>query len=102
MSGGSFDYLYCKDLDELLTHEKDIQKMADALAEIGEPNATAAAIETQRLLTNIRIFKTRINAGLQMLQPVWKAMEWWKSGDHGKPEFDEALEGFVKPSLSDS
>lgn len=92
MSGGSYDYLYCKEIDSLVGYDAVLQEMADDLASLGY--AADAAQETQRLLEDIRAFRNRAETKLSRLSDVWKAKEWWRSCDSGEDEFKAALENY--------
>lgn len=80
MSGGSFNYLYRATTDELLNRLYDLEDMADALAHDGFVDA---AKETYGVLYDCRAFEARMEAHTQRLAPVWKAVEWERSGDWG-------------------
>ncbi len=92
MSGGSFDYLCFRDASDLLASERKVQEMADALAKSGY--ADDAAKETQALLLEIRAARNRLQASIDRLAPVWKAMEWWGSCDTSEDDFKKALAGY--------
>lgn len=96
MSGGSFNYLYCKDSSQLLSGDVDeeLQRMADELAKLGY--AADAAKETEALLLTIRQCRNRIEASRSRLESVWHAMEYWQSNDWGESSLKEALEAYRK------
>jgi len=89
MSGGSFDYLYCKEAGDLLQDEGTLKEMADELARLGY--AADAALETQALLLEIRAARNRIASSIDRLSPVWRGLEWWKSCDTDEGGFEKAL-----------
>jgi len=89
MSGGSFDYLCHKELDYFMCTERGLDEMICALAELGY--AEDAAVATQQFLLDLRKAKVRLEASLSDLQPVWKAIEWWKSCDTSEDAFKKAL-----------
>lgn len=91
MSGGSYDYLFMKDPDELLHshHQENIESMAARLAGLGY--AQDAALETENVLLILRQFEVRMRARLDRLSGVWKAVEWWDSCDSGEDSVKEAL-----------
>lgn len=93
MSGGSYDYLFAKDCDlGLLDAEHHIQRMAERLAGLGY--AEDAARETEELLLLIRQAKVRIQTRADRLSGVWKAVEWWDSGDSGEENVMNELERY--------
>lgn len=89
MSGGSFNYLFAKDAEDIYRCEEELERMSQTLAQLGY--AEDAAMETETLLLIIRQVRTRINARLTRLNPVFKAIEWWKSGDSNEDTVKEAL-----------
>lgn len=92
MSGGSYDYICHKDIDELINMESTIQDMADDLASLGY--ASDAAKETQSFLLSLRQCVNRLETMKDRLRPIWKAMEWWQSGDTGEDAFKKSLEKY--------
>lgn len=89
MSGGSYNYLFCKDSDQLVNEESTIQEMADRLASLGY--AEDAARETTELLLMIRQARVRIDTRARRLSQVWQSVEWWDSGDGGEDGLAKAL-----------
>jgi hypothetical protein len=90
MSGGSFNYLCHKDAADLFASGLgDAVDMADALAALGY--APDAAKETAALVAEARAAQARIDAKLERLQGVWKALEWWRSCDWSEQQFKRAL-----------
>jgi len=92
MSGGSYDYLFYKDPDELLNSLSTIQDMTDRLAGLGY--ADDAASETEYLLLTIRQFENRISTMKARLEDVWRAVEWWDSNDSGEDGVKKALDAY--------
>jgi hypothetical protein len=91
VSGGSYSYL-CHTwdgLDGLLDKERELEEMADRLAGLGY--AEDAARETQELLVQLRQWKVRAQTRMDRLAPVWKAIEWWDSGDYREDTVREEL-----------
>ena len=89
MSGGSWNYLYNKDIDDLIRNTDLLQNMANRLAGLGY--ATDCAKETQELLLIIRQFMNHAEAIKDRLATIWKSIEWWDSCDSGEDEFIEEL-----------
>jgi len=92
MSGGSYDYLYSKDVEDLLHSQETIQNMADRLAGLGY--ASDAAKETEIILLTLRQFENRISAMKERLSDVWHSVEWWDSCDSGEESVKNALEKY--------
>lgn len=79
MSGGAYDYLYWK-VPELGGHRGQLEAMAERLE--GLPYAADAAAATRRILAAVNN---------EALANVWRAVEWWDSGDYGEDQVREAL-----------
>lgn len=94
MSGGSYNYLAFKSGADLLggSSDYDLESMADRLAGLGY--AADAAKETISLLLTIRAARNRIEASVERLTHVWKAVEWWDSADTGEDDLKAALEQY--------
>jgi hypothetical protein len=101
MSGGSYNYLCYAVTDELMNkHGEDLRNMVSALADAG---AKDAAEETETIIAILRHFDVRMGARLRRLQPVWKAIEGWHSGDTGPDHLARALSEYradVEPPVS--
>jgi len=92
MSGGPYNNLYLKDLDDLLNQQDLVQQMADDLAKLGY--APDAAKETQEFLLTLRQFENRLETMKSRLEPVWEAYEMWKSGDADEGNLKKILEKY--------
>jgi len=89
MSGGSYSYLCYKDADQILEHLSELEDMRDRLAEL--EYAADAAQETAELILIINQFFVRAGEVIDRLAPVWKAVEWWDSGDSGEDNLKKTL-----------
>lgn len=90
MGGGSYNYLYSKEPDELLRGGwEDLEHMARRLARLGY--AADAAGETEELLLILRQVQVRLEARQRRLADIWRAVEWWDSGDSGEDGVKAAL-----------
>ena len=47
--------------------------------------------ETEELIIILRQFQNRVNARLERLSPVWRAVEWWDSCDTSEDGVKKAL-----------
>ena len=88
MSGGSFDYLCYKDAEQLFERGQLLEEMVTELTDMGFIDA---AKETFALKTLIDQTKVRMEVYLDRLRPVWKAVEWYCSGDSGMEAVEEAI-----------
>ena len=84
MSGGSYEYLSLKDLDEVCCMEDQLLSMHARLLQLG---AVDAAAETMALINHIN----ESHAMIDKLQGVWKSVEWMDSGDWGMKSVESAL-----------
>jgi phosphoglycolate phosphatase-like HAD superfamily hydrolase len=91
VSGGSYEYLFVKDADEILGYsaKTNLRAMADRLTEIGD--ADDAAGETEDIIAMIAQFERRVAVRLRRLSGVWRAVEWMDSNDSGIEEVRAAL-----------
>ncbi|MFD0853580.1 hypothetical protein ACFQ07_15190 [Actinomadura adrarensis] len=91
MSGGSYDYLYVwtNDIQQLIARRHHLKAMAERLA--GLPYARDAAIETERIAAALERLEIQVTARAEALDDVWKAVEWWDSGDWGEDAVKKAL-----------
>lgn len=93
MSGGSWNYLYSKDIDDLMQYSNIelLEEMADYLNQNGYEDI---AKDTRRLVEYIKSAKIRVETLFEMLSPVFKAVEWYCSADWGKGSVDKAIEEY--------
>lgn len=104
MSGGSYDYLFIQDgLSELTEHRSALQAMAERLSGLSEvefPGARSAAVATWRLHTLLGVWEAHVEAQVKVLGGVWRAVEWWDSGDSGADGVQRALEALLVPAAA--
>lgn len=93
MSGGSFDYLCCKDVPELMNSSSiaNLENMVQHLYEYGYEDI---ARDTQRLIEYIRSASIRIEVLSENLNDVFHAVEWHESGDISRETMIERLENY--------
>ena len=80
MSGGSFEYLCFKEIEELIGNTELIESMHKRLIELGFDDA---ASETAHLLLTLRQHQNYLQAMLDRMKDVWHAVEWYDSSDWG-------------------
>ncbi len=88
MSGGSFNYLYRKSIEDLFSQQETMQDMADTLREYG---GNDAAEETEKFILEIQDFFNKAATRQESLAGVWKAVEWVKSYDWGEDSIRQEL-----------
>jgi hypothetical protein len=93
VSGGAYNYLCFADgLDGLAERREDLESMADRLARL--PWATGAAAETAELVSRLREIDA-LSENLSDLRQVWRAIEWWDSGDYGEAQAPGPVDIYV-------
>lgn len=94
MSGGSLDYLCSKgNADELLQYH-NIENMEIVEQTLLERGYNDIAKDVRRLIEYCLSAANRIETLAEMLNNVFYAVEWWKSGDIGDESLKEALEKY--------
>lgn len=90
MSGGSWNYLYSKEIDDLMNGPSTelLQDMVDRLNSAGFKDV---AKDTQRLVEYIKLASIRIETLFETLSPVFKAVEWFDSGDWGEETLNNEI-----------
>ena len=98
MSGGSWNYLYCKDIDKLMNGSSTelLQDMVDRLNSAGFKDI---AQDTQRLVEYIKSASIRIETLFEALSPVFKAVEWFDSGDWGEETLNNEVLKYRKSNI---
>jgi hypothetical protein len=93
VSGGSWNYLYTKEIDDLMQYSniETLEEMADYLNQNGYEDV---AKDTRRLVEYIKSAKIRVGTLFEILGPVFKAVEWYCSGDWGKDRVGRAIEEY--------
>jgi len=80
MSGGSFNYLCQRDAEEISSYLSDMEDMANELQALGQIELEA---ETRAIMDEYTLFFTTMQARIDVISPVWRAVEWACSGDTG-------------------
>ncbi|GHB55518.1 hypothetical protein GCM10010331_49180 [Streptomyces xanthochromogenes] len=84
MSGGSYNYLFLHTRG-LERQRGDLEEMAERLGELDF--AQDAAEATRRVLSLL----DQAEAASQTLAKVWRAVEWWDSGDSDEDQVRESV-----------
>lgn len=96
MSGGAFNYLCYKEIEEIFNHIGDLEDMRESLIKYGYEDI---AKDTQRLIEYIKSAECVIGTLKDMLEPVFHAVEWYESADYGKDTMIEVLEKYRRKEL---
>lgn len=99
MSGGSFNYLCYREVDDLINSQDDLESMRNALIKYGYEDI---AKDTQRLIEYIKSARCTIETLGNMLEPVFHAVEWYESGDYSKETMIKVLEKYRKKEVDDN
>ncbi len=91
MSGGSYDYLYCKDAEELFSKAVDIEDMAETLEKL---NYLDVARDMRRLAEYIKTARNRVEVLSKQLRPIMKAVEWYEDCDIGEDTLGKEIEEY--------
>lgn len=93
MSGGSFNYLYCKEPEQLFDDFAiaDLSDMADILL---ANNYIDVARDVRRLVEYIKSARNRVDVLQAQLKPVLKAVEWYESCDIDDESLAKAIEEY--------
>ncbi len=91
MSGGSYDYLYCKETEELFGKATDIDDMAATLIKMGHVDVAKDMI---RLSEYIKSAHIRVDTLSEQLRPIMKAVEWYESCDIGPDGLQKAVDKY--------
>jgi hypothetical protein len=92
MSGGSYNYLFIRDLEWLLGNEEDLVRMVARL-ERTAPDSRAywdAAV----MLATIRVTKDMVEIKMAALDRVFKAVEWRDSYDWPEDRVRQAIAAY--------
>lgn len=91
MSGGSYDYLYCKQTYELFQLESIsyLSEMADMLLKEGYEDVSRDVV---RLIEYIKSAWIRVDVLREQLSDVMRSVEWFDSGDFGRDTLREHIE----------
>lgn len=99
MSGGAYYYVYCRDVIDLLERRGELYEIIKSLNRYDYEDI---AKDTQEFIHRIENIKTQIQEAekyRKTLKNVFKAVEWYESGDYSKDTMIEILEGYRKSKL---
>lgn len=95
MSGGSHNYLYRAEADELLRYGRiaDLEEMEQFLIVEGY---TDIAKDVRRLIEYCKSAEIRISVLFEQLEEVFHDIEWYDSSDIGRDSLFKTLEKYRK------
>jgi hypothetical protein len=91
MSGGSWNYLFCKDADEILGDVSTMQAMRDRLVQLGAESTVVSDMKS--IIEHLEI--ARLIGDSAPMRRVWKEVEWKDSGDHGIERVRQAIWEYI-------
>lgn len=91
MSGGSLNYLYNKDPEELFHY---ISEMEEAEAELIRQGAEDIARDVRRLIEYVKSAEIRIGVLSKQLNDIFHAVEWYRSADYGQDTLLKHIEQY--------
>lgn len=97
MSGGYYNYLGGKEIDEW--HGAVLEEAEHAAAALNQQDySRAAARELKALILALRSSQLELGERAKRLAPVLHALEWWKSGDWGEEHLRTACAELSLPA----
>lgn len=93
MSGGSYNYLYCKDTEEMFSRAVDIEDMAETLEKL---NYLDVARDMRRLSEYIRSACNRVEVLSEQLKPIMRAVEYYEDCDISVEGLNKEIEKYRK------
>ena len=93
MSGGSYDYLYCKDCDELFAYSniRTLEEMESRFLDLGYEDV---AKDFRRLIEYIKSANNRVEVLGGQLNEMMHDIEWYDGGDIGADTLAERVEKY--------
>ena len=93
MSGGSLNYIYCKDIEDLFSDSavSDLESAEDILL---KKKYIDAARDVRRLIEYIESARNCVDVLHAQLAPVLKAVEWYDSADIGADNLARTIEAY--------
>ena len=91
MSGGSYDYLYCKETEELFSKASDFDDMAETLERL---NQIDVARDMRRLSEYIKSAYNRVEVLATQLKPIMKAVEYYEDCDIDEESLKATVEEY--------
>jgi len=91
MSGGSFDYLYCKDTEEFFGLDS-INSLTDMAVILKKEGYEDVSKDVFRLVGYIKSARTEVDILRKQLKDVIHSVEWFDSHDYGEDTLREHIE----------
>lgn len=93
MSGGSWDYMYCWDIEKFLNNTHNVHLMAKRVTELGFLDAAKAIEDFAVSLDHARI---TLEVRHKRIQEIMRTVEWEDSNDGYPGQVKDAVEAWRK------
>ena len=99
MSGGSFDYLYCRESYELFAYSsvRTLEEMESRFLELGYDDV---AKDFRRLIEYIKSANNRVEVLSDQLNDLMHDIEWYDSGDIGTDTLAKSVQKYRQADAS--
>ena len=87
MSGGSFNYLWCKEADTIINSVEDIENMINALYTLNAPSNVI--VDSHIILGMIKGYREYTTDLLKNVREYWRLVELKESGDIGEIDWEK-------------
>ena len=91
MSGGHYNYIQCKDTEDLFKEVSEIEDMSEDALAMGYEDISK---DLRRLAEYIKSAKVRVEVLSKQLKKVMKALDYYQSCDIGKESLDKTIEEY--------
>ncbi|NEW33866.1 hypothetical protein GV791_15025 [Nocardia cyriacigeorgica] len=91
MSGGSYDYLYRAEPDDLMRRGSDLAAMRERLTELGLKDVAA---EVRKVEAQIQAYRDAVTERMERIGDVLQAVEWFDSNDWSEDQVREAVDRY--------
>ena len=99
MSGGSLNYLYCKDPEELFGYIGELETVEDCLLRLEYRDI---ARDVRRLIEYIKSAYVRIDVLSEQLKDVFHAVEWCESCDYSEEDLIKHLDKYREGKVEEN
>ena len=93
MSGGSLNYLFCNEPEQLFEAGR-VEDLETAAAVLMSDGYKDIAMDVLRLAEYIKSAQIRVSVLHEQLQDVLHAVEWYMSADYGKATMRKHLDAY--------
>lgn len=98
MSGGYYDYVHHKDAAQYAGREVDLTQLEHIACDLEAAGRPELADATRHYATKMQELAEHLDALDEAMEPfksVWKALDWWKSGDASRDAFEATADAVM-------